>query len=168
MVIKTDLTDLQDFEAWSGAEDTKNEICNAGKGEQFITELEQVYMEGMTDSELNDLLWFDPDWCLHLVGLETEQEKKEKQPEHIAEKNGWDIMDIPEWALNYIVNGDAEGLNDNDKDMVDAFLQDWDFIEQVKDEDGEDEEAEFNNEPQFGMPCDTVRCYCEKKAEGDK
>ena len=163
MIIKQEINDLQDFKAWSGAEDTKNEICNAGKGEQFITELEQVYMEGMTDSELNDLLWFDPDWCLHLVGLETEQEKKEKQPEHIAEKNGWDILDIPAWALNYIVNGDASNLSDDEESMVDAFLQDFEYVDEVQDEDGCPEGASFNHHPQFGHACDTVRCYCEKK-----
>lgn len=160
MIIKTDIDNLQDFEAWSGAEDTKNEICNAGKGEQFMTELQQVYPDGMDASELNDLLWFDSDWCLHLVGLETDQEKKEKQPEHIAEKNGYDILDIPEYALNYIVNGDSSSISDEDKNLCDKFLETWEYIDQVQDENGEFEEASFNRNPCFGLPCDTVRCYC--------
>lgn len=85
MVIKTDLTDLQDFEAWSGAEDTKARICNAGLGERFITELELVYPDGMEDGELNDMLWFDAEWCLNLVGLNMDEDDDAEEDDDDAE-----------------------------------------------------------------------------------
>ncbi len=70
MEIKKEINDLYHFEAWSGATETREKIIEAGRGEQFMTALEEVYPEGMTDTELNDLLWFDSKFCYDLVGLD--------------------------------------------------------------------------------------------------
>lgn len=69
MIIKQEINDLDRFQPWSGAVDTFYTIVNAGKGEQFINELEILYPDGITETQLNDLLWFESDWCLELVGL---------------------------------------------------------------------------------------------------
>lgn len=79
MKIWTEMNDLDDFEAWSGAVDTKERIVNAKLGEQFLEMLEDAYPEGMSDGELNDLLWFEPEWCYELVGLEEEEEEEEEK-----------------------------------------------------------------------------------------
>jgi hypothetical protein len=69
MYIKTEITDLADFEAWSDAKNTKNAILEADLGEEFMEALEEQYPEGITDTELNDLLWFEETRCYELVGL---------------------------------------------------------------------------------------------------
>lgn len=74
MVIRKDITDLYEFDAWSGGTYAHNKIVNAGLGEEFITHLELLYPEGMEDGSLNDLLWFEPDWCFALVGLNSNGE----------------------------------------------------------------------------------------------
>ena len=74
MRIYTEISDLSEFSPWSGAVETCEQIINAGKGGIFISRLEDVYPDGMTDGDLNDLLWFDPDFCLDLVGLKDEEE----------------------------------------------------------------------------------------------
>ena len=74
MEIKTVITSLAEFEAWSGAIPTRDKIVQAGKGEQFIDELESLSYESMTDTQLNDLLWFESDFCLGLVGLATDDD----------------------------------------------------------------------------------------------
>lgn len=74
MVIRKDISDLYKFEAWSGACYAANKIVSAGLGEQFISELESIYPEGMDDGALNDLLWFEPEWCFELVGLNSNGE----------------------------------------------------------------------------------------------
>jgi hypothetical protein len=71
MYIKTEIDDLADFEAWSGGEHTKCMIVNACLGTEFIEALEEHYPEGVTESELNDLLWFEDEWCYELVGLNS-------------------------------------------------------------------------------------------------
>lgn len=74
MYIKTDITDLAQFESWSGATSTRDKIVQAGKGELFIDELDQLYPDGLSDTRLNDLLWFDSEFCLELVGLATDDD----------------------------------------------------------------------------------------------
>ena len=85
MEIKTELTDLYDFEAWSGATDAKNAIIAAGKGEEFISALEDAYPDGITNTELNDLLWFEPEYCYELVGLDENGEEPSDEDEEEEE-----------------------------------------------------------------------------------
>ena len=59
---------LSNFRFWSGA------VCRAEKltNEQFDDierELEMLYPDGMSDTELNDLFWFDFEWVVGLIGL---------------------------------------------------------------------------------------------------
>lgn len=57
--IITEDVSLYDFEAWSGGEDGKNEIIEAGVVTEFENYVNEIYPEGCTDTELNDLLWFE-------------------------------------------------------------------------------------------------------------
>lgn len=74
MKIIKDISDLYEFEAWSGGTYAQNKIVNAGLGEDFINELEIIYPEGLEDGALNDLLWHDAEWCFELVGLNEKGE----------------------------------------------------------------------------------------------
>lgn len=58
-------------------------------------------------------------------------------------------LDVPKWALNYIVNGDAEGLTDKEKDIVDKFL-DENFADGFIPEVIEGKDKDFNVSPAFG------------------
>ena len=72
MTIKTE-TNLRNFEAWSGAIDTKKIILDAGLEEEFEMLIDECYPEGLTDIELNDILWFDSDWILDMLGIEVKE-----------------------------------------------------------------------------------------------
>ena len=74
MIIKTE-TNLRNFEAWSGAVDTKKLILDAGLEEEFEILIDELYPEGLTDTELNDILWFDADWILENLGIKEEEEE---------------------------------------------------------------------------------------------
>ena len=69
MIIKTE-KNLKDFETWSGATETKKLILDAGLEEEFEELIDECYPEGLTDTQLNDLLWFDSDWILENLGIE--------------------------------------------------------------------------------------------------
>lgn len=58
-------------------------------------------------------------------------------------------LDIPKWSLNYIVNGDAEGLTDEEKEIVDKFL-DENFADGFIPEIVEGKDKDFNVSPAFG------------------
>ena len=72
MKIMTETT-LKGFNAWSGAIETKKIILDAGLEEEFEMLNDECYPNGLTDTELNDLLWFESDWILENLGVEVEE-----------------------------------------------------------------------------------------------
>ena len=84
MTIKSEIS-LENFEAWSGAVDTLNRIINEGKCSQLESMLEDLYPDGMTDTQLNDLLWFDSDTVFGWLGIRTYDQIKEELEEKKAE-----------------------------------------------------------------------------------
>ncbi len=68
---------LANFEAWSGGKDTKVEILKADKGEEFDNLIEELYPEGLSETTLNDLLWFERDWLFKLLHISEEDENEE-------------------------------------------------------------------------------------------
>ena len=59
------------------------------------------------------------------------------------------IHQVPEWAVSYIVNGDATGLTDEEKNIVDEFL-DRNFPDGFIPEVNQDNKNELNPNPSFG------------------
>lgn len=69
---------LENFGAWSGAVATLDRIRNAGLCNQLEAILEDTYPDGMTETELNDLLWFEPDTVFEWLGMRTESEIRDE------------------------------------------------------------------------------------------
>ena len=67
-------TTLRGFEAWSGAVSTKNLIISLGLEEEFEELINELYPKGLTDTQLNDILWFEEDWILENLGVEVEED----------------------------------------------------------------------------------------------
>ena len=63
---------LKNFKAWSGAKDTLNKLIELDKCEELEAVLEDIYPEGMTETQLNDILWFDDEWIFETLGIEEE------------------------------------------------------------------------------------------------
>ena len=72
---------LENFEAWSGAVNTLDRIRNAGKCDLLESVLEDAYPEGLSETGLNDILWFEPDWCYEMCGMRCESEIREELEE---------------------------------------------------------------------------------------
>ena len=66
--------DLNSFEAWSGAKDTLDRIQREGKCSLLEQILEDIYPDGMTETELNDLLWFDSESVYEWLGIRSEEQ----------------------------------------------------------------------------------------------
>ena len=75
--------DLNSFQAWSGAVDTLDRIQREGKCAELENVLEELYPDGMTETELNDLLWFDSESVYEWLGIRSEEqiEKEIKEAE---------------------------------------------------------------------------------------
>lgn len=67
-------TTLESFDAWSGAVSRQREIIEAGKAEEFDALIEECYPNGLSETELNDILWFEDDWWREVLGMEEEEE----------------------------------------------------------------------------------------------
>lgn len=66
---------INEFKAWSGGIETKEKIISEDKEEEFENLIEELYPEGLTDTELNDLLWFESEWIFEALGIEEEEEE---------------------------------------------------------------------------------------------
>ena len=66
-------TQLHSFDAWSGAKDTKQTILDNHKGDEFDSLIEELYPDGLSETALNDILWFDPEWIYESLGIKTEE-----------------------------------------------------------------------------------------------
>ena len=75
MKITTEIN-LLHFDAWSGAIDTKETILEQGKADDFNALIEELYPDGLTDTKLNDLLWFEEDWIFDNLGISQDEEEE--------------------------------------------------------------------------------------------
>lgn len=66
--------DLERFEAWSGGKRTLERVIDEGKCGLLEQILEDTYPEGMTETELNDLLWFDSESVYEWCGIRSESQ----------------------------------------------------------------------------------------------
>ena len=66
MTIKTETT-IKNFDFWSGAKDTVKYLTES-ELETIESYLEELYPEGMTDTELNDFIWFEDDTFAEWLG----------------------------------------------------------------------------------------------------
>lgn len=80
--------DLNRFEAWSGAKETLERIQREGKCAELENVLEELYPDGMTETELNDLLWFESETVYEWLGIRNEgqiEKEIEEAEEELAE-----------------------------------------------------------------------------------
>lgn len=98
---------LENFEAWSGAVSTLDRIIAENKCDELEAILEEQYPDGMSDTELNDLLWFEEETIFEWLGIRTESEIRQELEE--AEE------DMEELMQNYADDCDDEELTDEEK-----------------------------------------------------
>lgn len=79
-------TALHNFEFWSGAKE-RADMLTSSQLDAIETELEQLYPDGMTETELNDLFWFDFDFVCSLIGTSEAAVFGEEDDEQEDETN---------------------------------------------------------------------------------
>lgn len=72
---------LADFKFWSGAENTAQRIWEE-LGREGFDQLEEIldelYPDGIDETELNDLLWFDAETVYEWLGIGDEDGEEEE------------------------------------------------------------------------------------------
>ena len=141
MIMKiTKEVSLENFEAWSGGKDTLNELTSS-ECLQLESQLEDLYPDGMDETQVNDILWFEQDWIAECLGY--------KNWEHL-ERDHAGISD--EDHARDVLNKEYPLASDELKAMFDKFIEeewtddmdDYDIIDSFKDyrEDLESEEED--------------------------
>lgn len=73
---------LTNFEPWSGAVD-RYKVFTYEQLEELETILEEMNPDGMSETELNDLFWFEEDYLAQILGFsdfeEMERHNKEEE-----------------------------------------------------------------------------------------
>lgn len=94
---------LADFKFWSGAETTAQRIWEEQGSEgfdQLEAILEDLYPDGIDETDLNDLLWFDADTVYEWLGIEDEEEDDDEDEDDEEEET--------EPTNDYVINvGDS-------------------------------------------------------------
>ena len=67
---------LRNFEFWSGAKENAKEFTDE-QLDQIETILEDMYPDGMDETQINDLFWFEPETLREWLGIEEEEEEED-------------------------------------------------------------------------------------------
>lgn len=140
MIITTDMS-LRDFNAWSGGRDTMDALTY----EQLDTiesNLEDLYPDGMTGTELNDFLWFERETIAEWLGFRSEDAMFEQDDE--------DWEDHYRTILTDLYDDDFEELIDewiqyeSCENMTDEEVKEQfkDYLEEHAEQEDEEEEEE--------------------------
>lgn len=79
-------TSIHDFKPWSGAVNTYERLERNDKLNDLEWSLSEIFgKDDIEETELNDLMWFNPDVIYEFVGLLTESEIEEEIEETESE-----------------------------------------------------------------------------------
>jgi len=135
---------LENFEAWSGGKDTLDDLSHSDC-ERLEQHIEEMYPDGITDTELNDFLWLERDQIADLLGYRnyealTNQDDEDWEDHYrsiLQEEYDEDFKElIDEWV------SDESAENMSDEDVKQDFQK---YVEDHLEED-EDEDEETDNQ----------------------
>lgn len=69
---------LSNFQFWSGAKANAEELT-CEQMDRLESILEEIYPEGMSDTEINDLMWFEFDLIKEWLGIEDDEEEDDEE-----------------------------------------------------------------------------------------
>ena len=79
-----DYNDLRN-NSWSGAVNTLKRVEEANKEEELMNFLEDIFNENIpTDTDVNDLLWFEPEMIYESLGITDEDEDEVIEDEEVT------------------------------------------------------------------------------------
>lgn len=118
-------TSLWDFPAWSGGKVTLDILKEKNDVDAVEGWIEGLGMCDMTDTNINDILWFERDAIAEGLGYRDWD----------AYESGWsesDLQDAQEWwdGLDYAEKSEISGISDADPDDDDAQFEEGQRIDE--------------------------------------
>lgn len=127
-MISLDEINFEDFKPWSGAITAFNRICDEGETDAVESYIEDLYPNGISDTTLNDWLWFEPEDLYIAAGLVQ-------------------CPKCEEWfrAADLDMSDDPYDIEEYCEDCLEEVNREYyESLEDEEDEDEEDEEEEEN------------------------
>lgn len=117
MIIVKEIS-VENFEGWSGANDTIEVIEKAGKVDEFDALIEELYPDGLSETSLNDLLRFDYEWIYETLDIT----KSYKVSVYDIEYDVDDDDEIDQTKLPTHLTIELEEVGLNEEDLKDAIV----------------------------------------------
>lgn len=118
-----DLTDGT-YQPWSGAVDTWNTIVDNDKLDDLDRLLDELYPEGLSETGLNDLLWFDSDWIFESLGISSDEDEEDLEEDYEEEDLEEKKKTSSEKKLKESIRGNTKKFIDNVIDHLNSHLVD--------------------------------------------
>lgn len=143
MIKITEEIDLINFKAWSGGKDTLDDLSSSDI-ETLQSIIEDAYPDGMTDTQLNDLLWFDRDWIAEVLGYRNADAMfkgdKDDYEEHARSVIEAHFPNTPEEIVDDYLNYEFDGETDDNDAIVKEFTEYEKEWHRENDEDDEEDD----------------------------
>ena len=133
--------------SWSGALDTLADIENAGKEEELMQHLEDMFADRTpTDTDINDYLWHDREYVYEALGLTPNGEIPTEVDKARADNTTWrvsvaELRDselFDDSFINYVIEMVQTDEDDNGNPVFDEDETYWfDFEELENNSDNE-------------------------------
>lgn len=117
---------LGDFNAWSGAKRTIEDLERLDLMDEAESYIEEMFEGSMTDTELNDYLWFESDDLWNALNITT----YDGYAELIADKEE-EIEEAENNLEEAIQNGESEAVQEKLFDIVERLKE---AVEDLKEE----------------------------------
>ena len=137
-------TSLENFEAWSGGKDTMNDLSHSDC-ERLDQHIEELYPDGITETQLNDFLWLERDTIADLLGYRSYEALMEQDDE------GWEdhyrtILkeeheDYEDYIEDWVTEESAENMSDKE-----VFYEFKEYLNDRLEEEKEEEDEEADNQ----------------------
>lgn len=72
---------IENFRPWSGAEYAYDAIIRNEKEAEFNAIIDDLYPEGIDETRLNDILWFEREWIYDMLGFDENGDPIEEEDE---------------------------------------------------------------------------------------
>lgn len=126
MKIISDIS-LKNFEFWSGGKDTAEDLTD-DQFERIERELESEYPDGMTDTNLNDLFWFDREYIYKVAGVYPKFFKLTSdcgEVKFVRASDGEDVDEIDSCYATHEEIDESEAGTADIEDVGDFDLEDF-------------------------------------------
>lgn len=119
--------ELRDFEPWEGAVYIYEKLKDLDLLDQLELVLEDCHPEGIDEGSLNDILWFESDWIVEVLGVKTYDQIQEE-----IEEEEYYLKDCQD-ELTDLLN-DPENNPDDIKMLKNEIAEREEMIETLKEE----------------------------------